>query len=521
MPRWAASRASSPASGFPRGAAGRRQTDPRSAPAHPPRRRLWRVRARGRTRKARWRGASSNWNCAWRASSAARGSARSVRRRRNRRRSRSPRSPHPHGAPPQQRERSPTGRSTCWRRVKAGSGHAISRCRQRRCCRRFRQQSQHRRRQLPSPANRLRAWLAGGNALTRIGVVILFFGVAFLLKYFTERFTMPIELRLAMVAGGGFALTALGMRLAASRPGYGLSLQGAGAGILYLTAYAAFRLYGVLPEAPAVVLLIAVSALTVWLAVRNDSQPLAGLAIAGGFLAPVLVGNDGGPVLLFGYFALLNAAIFALAWSKAWRVLNAVGFAFTFVLGLVWGHEFYRAGTLRDRAAVPGAVLRLLRRDRDSLRAARAARRTRSGGRSPGVRRSAGRVRIAGRARARFRVRRGVERARAGDRLCAALPGPAPARANPVSRCCRARSLCWPSSSRPSRFRSRSTIAGRPRSGRSRRRASTGSARGRTRGLPEPSRWSSRAERRSRSSPPVSATPTARCSPMRFSPGRC
>ena len=131
------------------------------------------------------------------------------------------------------------------------------------------------------------------------------------------------------------------MRLAASRPGYGLSLQGAGAGILYLTAYAAFRLYGVLPEAPAVVLLIAVSALTVWLAVRNDSQPLAGLAIGGGFLAPVLVGNDGGPVLLFGYFALLNAAIFSLAWSKAWPVLNAVGFAFTFVLGALWGHEFY------------------------------------------------------------------------------------------------------------------------------------------------------------------------------------
>ena len=47
------------------------------------------------------------------------------------------------------------------------------------------------------------------------------------------------------------------------------------------------------------------------------------------------------PLLLFGYFALLNAAIFTLAWSKAWRTLNAVGFAFTFVLGLLWGHEYY------------------------------------------------------------------------------------------------------------------------------------------------------------------------------------
>ncbi len=193
----------------------------------------------------------------------------------------------------------------------------------------------------PLRPNPLWTWFTGGNTLTRIGVVILFFGVAFLLKYFAEHFTVPIELRLAAVAALGIALTALGLRLAPSRPGYGLSLQGAGAGILYLTTYAAFRYYGVLPQGPAVVLLVAVSALTIGLAVRNDSQPLAGLAIAGGFLAPVLVGDDGGPLPLFGYFAVLNASIFALAWSKAWRALNAVGFVFTFVLALAWGHEFY------------------------------------------------------------------------------------------------------------------------------------------------------------------------------------
>ena len=193
-----------------------------------------------------------------------------------------------------------------------------------------------------SRVNPMWAWFTGGNALTRVGVVVLFFGVGFLLKYFTEHFTIPIELRLAAVAVGGFALLGLGARLTASRPGYGLSLQGAGAGILYLTTFAAFELYGVLPEALAVALLVAVAALTVFLAMRNDSQPLAGLAIAGGFLAPMLVVADGDPVLLFGYFAVLNAAIFALAWTKAWRALNAIGFVFTFVLGVVWGDGFYR-----------------------------------------------------------------------------------------------------------------------------------------------------------------------------------
>jgi uncharacterized membrane protein len=198
---------------------------------------------------------------------------------------------------------------------------------------------------VPSAArapNPLWAWFTGGNALTRIGVVVLFFGVGFLLKYFVEYITVPLELRLAGVALAGGALIALGIKLAAKRPGYGLSLQGAGAGILYLTTFAAFRFYEVLPASVAFVLLAAIAVMTVWLAVRNDSQPLAGLAIAGGFLAPLLVGTQAGtPLLLFGYFAVLNAAIFALAWVRAWRALNVLGFLFTFALGFVWGQRYY------------------------------------------------------------------------------------------------------------------------------------------------------------------------------------
>ena len=76
---------------------------------------------------------------------------------------------------------------------------------------------------------------------------------------------------------------------------------------------------------------------------RADSQPLAGLAIAGGFLAPFLVTRTAGRRRCsFGYFAVLNAAIFALAWMRAWRALNVLGFVFTFALGLFWGDRYYR-----------------------------------------------------------------------------------------------------------------------------------------------------------------------------------
>jgi uncharacterized membrane protein len=186
------------------------------------------------------------------------------------------------------------------------------------------------------------AWLTGGNALTRIGVVILFFGVAFLLRYLAEIVTIPIEWRLIGVGIVGLVLIAIGMRLARARPGYGLSLQGAGAGILYLTTFAAFRLYHVLPPLPGLLLLALIAAFTVGLALRADAQPLAGLAVAGGFLAPMLTNVTGDPALLFGYFAILNAAILALAWVRSWRALNILGFIFTFVLGSIWAYRYYR-----------------------------------------------------------------------------------------------------------------------------------------------------------------------------------
>ena len=131
----------------------------------------------------------------------------------------------------------------------------------------------------------------------------------------------------------------------------------------------------------------------------------------------MLTNVTGDPALLFGYFAILNAAILALAWVRSWRALNLLGFVFTFVLGSIWAYRYYRPLVFRDGRAFPGSVFRLLRRDRDPVRASRPLRGTRSGRRPAGLRRAAGRLRAPGRARARHRVRRSVERADARDRL--------------------------------------------------------------------------------------------------------
>ena len=223
----------------------------------------------------------------------------------------------------------------------------------------------------PSPANALWAWLTGGNALTRIGVVIVFFGVAFLLKYFAEHFTVPLELRLAAVAAFGIALMVVGLSFARSRPGYGLSLQGAGAGILYLTIYAAFRPYDVLAgDARHRAARRGVGAHRRTRRAQRLADRSRARRSPADFLAPVLVGGSGGPSRCSATFAVLNAAVFALAWAKS--CARSTSWASSSRSCSAWrGATSSTARALRDRAAVSRPLLRFLRRDPDTESAAR------------------------------------------------------------------------------------------------------------------------------------------------------
>lgn len=190
--------------------------------------------------------------------------------------------------------------------------------------------------------NRCRDALFGGNTLVRAGILVLFFGLAFLARYAVEHAMLPAELRLAGIALFGVALATLGWRLRARRRGYALTLQGGGIAVLYLSTFAALRLYGILPVSAAFALMLALVGVAVVLAIRQDAPALAIIGTAGGFAAPILASTGAGShVQLFAYYAILNAGVLVLAWRKAWRGLNLTGFVFTFAIGLVWGARFY------------------------------------------------------------------------------------------------------------------------------------------------------------------------------------
>lgn len=201
----------------------------------------------------------------------------------------------------------------------------------------------------PSPGDRViaaaRRWFTTGNVPVKVGVVVVLFGVGFFIKYAVdnELFTLPVWARLAGLALFGLAMLGVGWRLRARREVYALSLQGGGLGILYLTTYAAFEFYALLPATVAFGAMVVVTVAAGLLAVIQNARTLIVLGVAGGFLAPLLAATETGDhVALFSYYAVLNAAILGIAWFKAWRILNLLGFAFTFVIASLWGYEGYR-----------------------------------------------------------------------------------------------------------------------------------------------------------------------------------
>lgn len=183
-----------------------------------------------------------------------------------------------------------------------------------------------------------KGWLFSGNMVAKFGLLILFIGVGFLLKYAAERVTIPIEVRLAAVVLADMALLAFGWRIRSTRRGIGLPVQGAAIAILMLTVFGAFQRYQLIPGGLAFALLFVLTAFTCLLAVLQNAVWLAVFGITGGFASPIMVSTgQGNHIALFSYYAVLNAGILAIAVKRSWRILNLLGFAFTFIIGTAWG----------------------------------------------------------------------------------------------------------------------------------------------------------------------------------------
>ena len=194
------------------------------------------------------------------------------------------------------------------------------------------------------PLAAVKQWLFGGNTIVKLGVAILFIGLAFLAKLAAEHVHVPIQVRLAGIAGAALVLLVLGWRLRDKRAAYAQVLQGGAVAVLYLTLFVAFRFYGVLAVGPVFACMVVVAALAAALAVLQDARALAVIGALGGFATPLLVSTGAGNhVALFGYYLVLDLGIAAVAWHRSWRLLNLIGFFATFLVGTAWGVLKYQS----------------------------------------------------------------------------------------------------------------------------------------------------------------------------------
>jgi uncharacterized membrane protein len=194
----------------------------------------------------------------------------------------------------------------------------------------------------------------GSQLFSRIGIVALLVATTLFLKWAIDNhFIGPVGRILAgLVAGVALVVWSERFR----RKGFSAfsySLKAVGSGALYLSLWAAFQLYHLLPAGAALGAMILVTAWNAYMAWAQDSQILAAYALAGGFATPLLLSTGGNhEVFLFTYILAIDIAAVVLARIKSWPRLLLGAFSGTVAFFIGWYAEFYGAFNVGQLVAI-------------------------------------------------------------------------------------------------------------------------------------------------------------------------
>jgi len=189
----------------------------------------------------------------------------------------------------------------------------------------------------------------GSHWLNRIGIAAVLIGVSYFLKFAFDNDWIGPAGRVSIGLLAGIAVVIWSERF--RRRGYrafSYSLKAVGIGVLYLSLWAAFHVYGLIPSGVAFVAMFAVTSATAIMALSQDAEILAFFALGGGFSTPLLLSTgQNREVQLFSYLVILNFAMLVLVAIKPWRRLLMLSYVATVLLYIGWYSSFYDRGQLR------------------------------------------------------------------------------------------------------------------------------------------------------------------------------
>ena len=215
--------------------------------------------------------------------------------------------------------------------------------------------------------------LIGAHWLNRVGIAAVLIGVAFFLKLAIDNEWIGPAARIGIGVAVGIALLVWSDRFHRhEQRAFAHSLEVVAVGILYLSIWASSQTYTLISNGASFGAMAIVSIALVVLAIRHQSEFLAGLALTSGFLTPVLLSTGvNREVPLFSYVSLLDVAALVLVALYPWVRALAVAFLGTLFLYIGWCSTFYSKAQMPRTVAfitfflLLFAVVPLLRRWKD------------------------------------------------------------------------------------------------------------------------------------------------------------
>jgi uncharacterized membrane protein len=188
----------------------------------------------------------------------------------------------------------------------------------------------------------------GSHWLNRIGITALLIGISYFLKFAFDNNWIGPAGRVAIGLLAGIAIVVWSERFRGKGyKAFSYSLKAVGIGALYLSLWAAFQVYSLVPSGVAFVMMLTVTAATAAMALAQDAQILAAFALAGGFSTPLLLSTgQNREIALFAYVAILDIATLILVTFKPWRRLLVMSYVGTLLLYVGWYSSFYTRSQL-------------------------------------------------------------------------------------------------------------------------------------------------------------------------------
>ncbi len=198
---------------------------------------------------------------------------------------------------------------------------------------------------LQTPARNAGADIARGESWFKwSGIALVLFGLAFLFKYSIDRGWLVPAVRVGFGLLTGASLSSAGLRLFPRRRNFAQVLTGGGVAALFITGFAAFQLYELVPHAAAFAFMVAVAAFSYWASARHAALSMAVLAVAGALGTPFLLYTGSGSLSgLMLYTALVVSVAMIDFYRRGWSGLlwvSVVGGWAVLLAGLIQSRGF-------------------------------------------------------------------------------------------------------------------------------------------------------------------------------------